>query len=305
MYYFFHGGAYVQGYSYEVEFDGEALEKNGVIVVTAQYRLGLLGYLVLPNEEGNYGLLDQAFAYSWVKENISYFNGDVKRISLMGQSAGALSILSLLATERFNPYTVILLSFGGLDGAIAPMEMRREEAEKLTIAFLKDKRISKENLLRFNTNEILSLQGDYIKYAREKRKDISFPLSPVYNTSFLKYSFPKALDNGCYDSFPLLCGAVKYDLSNENEMLKSTEEFIKRRKGESFLYHFSHLLPPNNTKPFHSSDLWYIFSSLSKSWRTFKDEDYRLSYSLTSSLISFFSNGKPDWNKYPYIKELS
>ena len=99
---FLHGGAYVKGYSYEVEFSGEALAKSGVIVVTAQYRLGLLGYLVLENEEGNYGLLDQAFAYSWVKENISYFNGDEKRISLMGQSAGALSILSLLATENFG-----------------------------------------------------------------------------------------------------------------------------------------------------------------------------------------------------------
>lgn len=302
---FFHGGAYVQGYSYEVEFSGEALAKSGVIVVTAQYRLGLLGYLVLENEEGNYGLLDQALAYSWLKENISYFNGDETRISLMGQSAGALSILSLLATERFNPYTVTLLSFGGINGPIAPMEMRREEAEKITIEFLKDKGLSKETLLRLNTKEILSLQSDYIKYARGKREDISFPLSPVYNTSFLKYSFLEAIERGCYDSFPLLCGTVKYDLSSEGIMLKATEEFIKRRRGESFVYYFSHLLPPNNTMPFHSSDLWYVFSTLDRSWRSFKDEDYHLSYNLTSSLKAFLSNGKPDWDKYPYIKELS
>ena len=302
---FLHGGAYVQGYSYEVEFSGEALAKSGVIVVTAQYRLGLLGYLVLENEEGNYGLLDQAFAYSWVKENISYFNGDEKRISLMGQSAGALSILSLLATEKFSPYTVTLLSFGGFNGTIAPAESSRECSEQITKDFFKANGLSKERLLKFNNKEILRVQSEYIKYYKNKRCDISFPLSPVYNTSFLKLSFLEAIERGCYDSFPLLCGTVKNDLSSEGVMLKTTEEFIKRRRGESFVYYFSHLLPPDNTLPFHSSDLWYVFSTLDRSWRSFKDEDYLLSSFLTSSLSSFFSKAEPNWREYPYIKELS
>ncbi len=88
-------------------------------------------------------------------------------------------------------------------------------------------------------------------------------------------------------------------------MLKATEEFIKRRRGESFVYYFSHLLPPDNTLPFHSSDLWYVFSTLERSWRSFKDEDYLLSSFLTSSLSSFFSKAEPNWREYPYIKELS
>lgn len=98
-----HGGAFVAG---ESDFyDPTALvRKGGVIVVTINYRLGVLGFFAHPalDAEGhlfaNYGLLDQQFAFRWVRRNISAFGGNPKRVTIFGESAGGRSVYSNLAS---------------------------------------------------------------------------------------------------------------------------------------------------------------------------------------------------------------
>ncbi len=98
---YIHGGGYQDGYSYEVEFDGERIARRGVIVVMVSYRLGLFGFLAHPEltaetPEGaavsNFGLQDQSAAIHWIYENIVHFGGDPGRITICGQSAGAGSV---------------------------------------------------------------------------------------------------------------------------------------------------------------------------------------------------------------------
>ena len=79
--------------------DGEAMASKGIIFVSINYRLGLLGFFTHPalREEnpklhGNYGLLDQIFAIKWVKNNIANFGGDPERITVGGQSAGIFGL---------------------------------------------------------------------------------------------------------------------------------------------------------------------------------------------------------------------
>ncbi|MER5439441.1 carboxylesterase family protein [Streptomyces sp. NPDC002790] len=94
----FHGGGFSSGAGVLDWYDGSALAaEQDVVVVSAGYRLGALGYLVLDGvSEGNLGLLDQLEALRWVRDNIHLYGGDPGRITLVGQSAGALSILQLL-----------------------------------------------------------------------------------------------------------------------------------------------------------------------------------------------------------------
>jgi para-nitrobenzyl esterase len=100
---YFHGGSNQAGYSQLTPL-GPALAPLGVIVVTANYRLGPMGFLALPaltaesahHASGNYGLLDQIAALRWVRENIARFGGDSGRITVMGQSAGAVDICLLM-----------------------------------------------------------------------------------------------------------------------------------------------------------------------------------------------------------------
>lgn len=91
-----YGGAFIHGSASKAEYEGSRLaaRRNGVIVVSLNYRLGALGFLVSTADGlyGNYGLADQKTAIQWVKDNIIHFGGDPNRITLFGESAGAMSI---------------------------------------------------------------------------------------------------------------------------------------------------------------------------------------------------------------------
>jgi para-nitrobenzyl esterase len=102
----YYGGGFVAGSASEPRYDGEALAKKGVIVVNANYRLGVFGFYSHPeltkesghNSSGNYGLLDQVAALQWVVKNIEAFGGDPKNITIGGESAGSFSVCAQMAT---------------------------------------------------------------------------------------------------------------------------------------------------------------------------------------------------------------
>lgn len=99
-----HGGALTTGSSREAMYDGKRLADQGVIVVSINYRLGVLGFLAhagLSAESpqkvsGNYGVLDQIAALSWVRHNIAAFGGDPANVTVAGESAGGLSVMYLM-----------------------------------------------------------------------------------------------------------------------------------------------------------------------------------------------------------------
>jgi len=102
---YFHGGGNTAGYSQFTPL-GPPFAQLGVVVVSANYRLGPFGFLAHPaltaesphHSSGNYGLLDQIQALRWVKENIAQFGGDPERVTIMGQSAGAVDVCMLMAS---------------------------------------------------------------------------------------------------------------------------------------------------------------------------------------------------------------
>jgi para-nitrobenzyl esterase len=103
---FFFGGGFREVALSMPTYNGTTLAKRGVIVVTPNYRLGALGFLAHPqldlesphNTSGNYGLMDQQAALSWVQRNIGAFGGDPSRVTIFGQSAGAESVLIHVAS---------------------------------------------------------------------------------------------------------------------------------------------------------------------------------------------------------------
>ncbi|HEY5759986.1 MAG TPA: carboxylesterase family protein [Steroidobacter sp.] len=101
-----HGGTLIWGTAQSKMYDGREFAKRGVVLVSINYRLGVLGYLAHPelskesadDVSGNYGLLDQVAALRWVRENIASFGGDARNVTIFGESAGALSVEYLLAS---------------------------------------------------------------------------------------------------------------------------------------------------------------------------------------------------------------
>ena len=101
-----YGGGFQSGSAEVPVYDGEGLARRGVVVVTINYRVGVLGFLAHPEltEEsgykasGNYGLLDQIAALHWIRHNIAAFGGDARRVTIAGQSAGSMSVHDLVAS---------------------------------------------------------------------------------------------------------------------------------------------------------------------------------------------------------------
>jgi para-nitrobenzyl esterase len=101
-----HGGSNRVGSGAEPGYDGASLASRGVIVVTINYRLGVMGFFAHPeltaesphHSSGNYGLLDQIEALRWVKQNIAQFGGDSENVTLFGESAGSVDATTLMAS---------------------------------------------------------------------------------------------------------------------------------------------------------------------------------------------------------------
>jgi para-nitrobenzyl esterase len=105
---YLYGGGFNEGSGSVAIYDGEALAKKGLVVVTLNYRVGVFGFLVHPDlaaespraASGNYGLLDQVAALQWLQRNVAAFGGDPANITIAGQSAGAMSVYLLTASPR-------------------------------------------------------------------------------------------------------------------------------------------------------------------------------------------------------------
>jgi para-nitrobenzyl esterase len=103
-----YGGGYRNGSAAMPLYWGDRLARKGVIVVTIAYRLGPLGFLAHPEltresahrSSGNYGIMDQIAALEWIQRNIAAFGGDPKRVTIAGQSSGAISVSLLMASPR-------------------------------------------------------------------------------------------------------------------------------------------------------------------------------------------------------------
>ncbi|MEU6933533.1 carboxylesterase family protein [Streptomyces sp. NPDC046374] len=100
-----HGGAYTFGSSAQPDFDGTALARAGLVVVTLNYRIGFEGFGHVPAADGvaypaNRGLLDQIAALRWVRGNIAAFGGDPGNVTVAGQSSGAASVACLMVMDR-------------------------------------------------------------------------------------------------------------------------------------------------------------------------------------------------------------
>ena len=131
-----HGGAFVFGSGSGPDFSGSPFAKQGVVLVTFNYRLGRLGFFAFPalsNEhpeepKGSYAYMDQIAALKWVQQNIAAFGGDPKNVTIFGESAGGVSVHSLLTIPLAQGlfHKAISESGGGRDGVLTGRPIRED-----------------------------------------------------------------------------------------------------------------------------------------------------------------------------------
>jgi para-nitrobenzyl esterase len=134
-----HGGGFVAGSGNQGDFNGASFTDKGVMLVTINYRLGRLGFFAFPalsNEhyeeaKGNYAYMDQIAALKWIKQNIAAFGGDPRNVTIFGESAGGVSVQSLLTIPAAKGlfHKAIVESGGGRDGVLTGRPISKENAD--------------------------------------------------------------------------------------------------------------------------------------------------------------------------------
>ncbi|MCZ0070703.1 carboxylesterase/lipase family protein [Bacillus sonorensis] len=202
-----HGGAFYLGAGSEPLYDGSHLAADGdVIVVTINYRLGPFGFLHLSSVNQSYsnnlGLLDQIAALKWVKENISSFGGDPDNITVFGESAGSMSIASLLAMpDAKGLFQKAIMQSG------ASETMPKEKAETAAETFLHILNIDpdhSEQLHDVSAKELLEAADELRDVMGENIFQLLF--LPVVDRETLPLEPVTAVAQGAADDIKLLIG---------------------------------------------------------------------------------------------------
>lgn len=203
-----HGGGFQGGGGSHPSCDGEALAGQDIVVVTFNYRVGVLGFLAHPEltgesdrqASGNYGLLDQVAALEWVRRNIHAFGGDPAKVTIAGESAGAYSVSALTASP---------LARGLFRGAIAqsggflspkPDAMRTlAQSEALGVAFAALAGAGGMDALRAMSGE------DLIRFVAQMPDPFAF--SPGLDGAFLSRPVHASYADKAQARIPILIGA--------------------------------------------------------------------------------------------------
>ncbi len=113
---FVHGGSFTGGSGSAPAYQASRFARSGVVAVTINYRLGILGFASLPDAPDNRGLHDQLAAIGWVREHIGAFGGDPENITVFGESAGSISVCALAACAPAGSFRRVISQSGGSHG---------------------------------------------------------------------------------------------------------------------------------------------------------------------------------------------
>jgi para-nitrobenzyl esterase len=211
-----YGGGFAAGSSSEPRQDAGNLSKQGVLVVSMNYRLGIFGFFAHPalakesdhNSAGNYGLLDQLAALRWVHDNIATFGGDPENVTIFGQSAGSSSVSALVASPLAKGLFQKAIGESGSMLAYARALPTLQAQEKVHMEFASK---------ALGTNSIEALRAkpaEELLQAALKNKDVRF--SPDIDGYFLPESPYAIYSTGRQAHVPLLAGWTSEEQSYRN-----------------------------------------------------------------------------------------
>jgi len=217
---FFHGGGFLGGAGAADICDGAAFARAGVVCVTINYRLGVEGFLTLPDSPANLGLRDQIFALRWVQEAIAGFGGDPANVTVFGESAGGMSIANLMVSPLATGLFKRAIIQSGHGDMVRPLDV----AERLTKRVAKILRI-KPTLEGFRSRSFedciralkkVSLPTSSIDLRNPDGREPTFGFmrfTPVYGDDVLPEHPIKALQSGAGADIHLLIGANREEMN--------------------------------------------------------------------------------------------
>ena len=346
-----YGGAFTQGSGSTAGYDGEALAKKGVIFVTYNYRLGPFGFYAHPeltkesghNASGNYGVMDLHAALRWVQANITAFGGDPKRVTLVGESAGAALESVLVGSQQGKDlYQRVIAESASWSGVrMEKMQTLAEAeaagkagAEKIGATSLADLRSkSADEIMKMPAGRPI-VDGWYVTedlsktYATRRQSDVDVLVGSNENEAgFPFFGVPKGTAaefvaqvkerfGDRADAFLKIYPARTDAESNAAQVASFTDEVAwnmrswalsqsNKRKGKARLYFFTKTPPANGNQPSRGAiHTAEIPYALGNPARNWTDADRALSETMTSYWVNFAASGNPNAKGLPVWPEF-
>jgi para-nitrobenzyl esterase len=342
-----HGGGFTGGSGTVPLYDGEAIARKGVVFVTINYRVGIFGFLAHPDlsaevdnhVSGNYGILDQIAALQWVKQNIASFGGDPERVTIAGQSAGAMSVnmlvVSPLAKDLFRG---AIAQSGGMFGRNFSLGSDLKTAEAMGKQLTDNSGASISDLRKLSADSLLKIRGMFgvtvdnivilnVGTAFEQGKYNDVPLISGWNADD-GVSFAPPMPAEQYKAqIKVQYGesATKYlevFPGNTDEEAMRSQKLVsqlffgwnnfrwaalqsEKGKNPAYLYYFKRVPPGEpNFGAFHSAEFAYALHTLNKWDRPFTEADYALEEVMSQYWVNFAATGNPNGEGLPQWKAL-
>lgn len=338
-----YGGGFGGGYCGDPEFDGDAMNALGAVVVTINYRCGVLGFFTLPELvekngfAGNAGLLDQIAALKWVQENIAEFGGDPERVLVFGQSAGGMSTRMLLGSPLAEGLfsRAVIQSGGGLNEG--DLVRPREEFTNLCREAMEHAGLTFTDMM---TKDAFTLNEAMNKSVREIASSHEVNYFQPFVDGYTLTKVPGVtVADGNYMDIPIIVATVAGDSwmfsRKVREQLEGNDNYFRAfsyspsqawaqyqvEKGRTPIYAFymdkkqppkpqpayRHGQPPYGSWAPHGTEVAYLFGTLKERGLDHKEEDYELSRMLTRYWVNFAAFGDPNGEGLPawprYTKE--
>ena len=204
-----YGGGFVAGGTSERRQDGQYLAHKDVVVVSMNYRLGIFGFFTYPqlvdesihHAAGNYGLLDQAAAIQWVKQNIAAFGGNPSNITIFGESAGSFSVSAQMASPLVKG--LLAKAIGESGGAFYSSGL---PFEPLTIHVARDAKFAQDDLHANTLAQLRAISAEKLLKAATAKTTQGLRFSPDIDGYFLPDSVPSIYAAGKQAQIPVLAG---------------------------------------------------------------------------------------------------
>jgi len=324
-----HGGSHRTGAGWI--YDGQNFARDGVVVVTINYRLGPLGYFAHPaltrdagaTPTGNFGLMDQIAALKWVQKNIAAFGGDPRNVTVFGESAGGMSTLAILATPSAKGLYQKAIVESGL-GWFAPSTLAAKEQQYAAA-------LEKSGITAKTADELRAVPW-------EKINAVVGEYGPFTDGKLMTETATQAMAAGRFADVPLIIGFNSGEDSlmgpgNAGGRMGPLPDIVKTIYKEeaaagddalaraifndrvfggparwiaagastgkpAWLYHFSYVatrMRPGITRAFHAAEIPYVFEYWGRRtpMSVVSDEDKAIATLMHSCWVGFAKTGAP------------
>ena len=289
---FIHGGSYETGGG--VLYNCKEFCQRGVITVTIHYRLNAFASAVGDGHTGNYGLQDQICALQWIKHNIAAFGGDPDRVTVMGESAGAMSVQNLVFSPLSNGllHGAIMLSGAGLlpnafqmkDPSVA-RELWDKIKKQLGAASLDDLKNAPAEKVFLAWKSVCASDPRY-----------AYPATPVIDGYTIPDDPRTLATGGRVNPVPTIISVLSEDMW-PLELYRCAVEWAELMEQAAFppVYgmYFDHAMPGDQYGAYHGGELRYVFHSFNTSWRPYGEIDERISANIIDLFSNFAKTGVP------------